>query len=94
MEVCVARELTKLHEEWLYGSVADVRTQLAAREKVRGEFVVVIAAVPQRVADDVDAWIEALWREGVAPATIKAVVARATGLGKSEVWSRLEALKG
>ena len=39
-----ARELTKLHEEFLRGTAADVRQQLAARDRIRGEFVLLIEA--------------------------------------------------
>jgi len=45
--VAVARELTKLHEEFLRGAVADVSRQLAAREHIRGEFVLLIEAPPK-----------------------------------------------
>src|SRR5438128_7805688 len=38
-QVCVARELTKIHEEYLFGKVSDVRK----RVKPLGEFVVVVA---------------------------------------------------
>ena len=39
----VCRELTKLHEETLRGTLGSLRTALAAREQIRGELVVVIA---------------------------------------------------
>ena len=42
LNIVVARELTKLHEEFLRGAVADVRRELAAREHIRGEFVLLI----------------------------------------------------
>jgi 16S rRNA (cytidine1402-2'-O)-methyltransferase len=38
-EVCIARELTKLHEEYLWGRLSEVRD----RVKELGEFVVVVA---------------------------------------------------
>jgi len=41
-QACVARELSKIHEEWLSGTLADVRATLEAREKLLGEFVVMI----------------------------------------------------
>ena len=47
VRVVVARELTKLHEEFLRGTVAEVRAQLAARERVRGEIVLLIEAASQ-----------------------------------------------
>jgi 16S rRNA (cytidine1402-2'-O)-methyltransferase len=38
----IARELTKLHEEVLRGSLNDVRAALAARPSIKGEIVVVV----------------------------------------------------
>lgn len=39
--VCVAREMTKLHEEFLRGTVKEVLEQLEKREKLRGEITLV-----------------------------------------------------
>jgi 16S rRNA (cytidine1402-2'-O)-methyltransferase len=44
LRVVAARELTKLHEEFLRGTVAEVRAQLASRDRIRGEFVLLIEA--------------------------------------------------
>jgi 16S rRNA (cytidine1402-2'-O)-methyltransferase len=44
LRVVAARELTKLHEEFLRGTVAEVRAQLAGRDRIRGEFVLLIEA--------------------------------------------------
>jgi len=41
-QACVVRELSKLHEEWLRGTLAEVRAALAARPELLGEFVVVL----------------------------------------------------
>lgn len=41
-QCCVCRELSKVHEEWLYGTVADVRARLAERKEQLGEFVVML----------------------------------------------------
>ena len=38
----VARELTKIHEEFLRGTVAEIRHNLAARDRIRGEIVLLI----------------------------------------------------
>ena len=40
----LARELTKLHEEFLRGTAGEVRRALSARERVRGEMVLLIEA--------------------------------------------------
>src|SRR5271156_900778 len=42
--VVVARELTKLHEEILRGTVSDVRQELVSRESVRGEITLLVEA--------------------------------------------------
>jgi 16S rRNA (cytidine1402-2'-O)-methyltransferase len=41
-QCCVVRELSKIHEEWLRGSLAEVRVLLASRPELLGEFVVVL----------------------------------------------------
>ncbi|MGB6973209.1 MAG: 16S rRNA (cytidine(1402)-2'-O)-methyltransferase [Terracidiphilus sp.] len=38
----VARELTKVHEEFLRGTVAEVRQALASRDRIRGEFTLLV----------------------------------------------------
>jgi 16S rRNA (cytidine1402-2'-O)-methyltransferase len=38
-EVCIARELTKLHEEFLFGKLSEIREKV----KVLGEFVIVVS---------------------------------------------------
>lgn len=49
LRIVAARELTKIHEEFLRGTVAEVRKELAARDRVRGEFVLLIEG-PARAA--------------------------------------------
>jgi len=40
--VILARELTKLHEEFLRGTPQELFDNLSAREAVRGEFVLIL----------------------------------------------------
>ncbi|MDR3752148.1 MAG: 16S rRNA (cytidine(1402)-2'-O)-methyltransferase [Terracidiphilus sp.] len=47
LRVVVARELTKIHEEFLRGTVAAARQNLAARDRVRGEITLLVEALPQ-----------------------------------------------
>jgi 16S rRNA (cytidine1402-2'-O)-methyltransferase len=44
LRIVAARELTKIHEEFLRGTVTDVRQELASRDRVRGEFVLLFEA--------------------------------------------------
>jgi 16S rRNA (cytidine1402-2'-O)-methyltransferase len=42
LRVALARELTKIHEEFLRGTVAEVRRDLAGRDRIRGEITLVV----------------------------------------------------
>ena len=44
LRVVVARELTKLHEEFVRGTVAEVRKELGSRDRIRGEITLLIEA--------------------------------------------------
>ncbi len=44
VRVVVARELTKVHEEFVRGTVAEVRRELAGRDRIRGEITLLIEA--------------------------------------------------
>jgi 16S rRNA (cytidine1402-2'-O)-methyltransferase len=46
-QAVAARELTKVHEEWIRGDVASVKANLAARAEILGEFVVVFHPEPE-----------------------------------------------
>ena len=40
--VCIGREMTKLHEEYIRGGAAEVLTELSSRASIKGEFAIVI----------------------------------------------------
>jgi 16S rRNA (cytidine1402-2'-O)-methyltransferase len=44
LRVVVARELTKVHEEFHRGTVVEVRQDLASRDRVRGEMTLIVEA--------------------------------------------------
>ncbi len=53
LRAVVARELTKLHEEFLRGTVAEVRKELAARDRIRGEITLLVEApTPTKSSND------------------------------------------
>jgi 16S rRNA (cytidine1402-2'-O)-methyltransferase len=47
LRVVVARELTKVHEEFVRGAIAEVRKELGSRERMRGEITLLIEALAQ-----------------------------------------------
>jgi 16S rRNA (cytidine1402-2'-O)-methyltransferase len=94
--VVLARELTKLHEEFLRGPVNALRETLAARPSVRGEMVLLLepsaaaaeAAVARPgIAAEVAALVKSL---GVSEMDALKRVARERGLGKSEAYRELQ----
>jgi 16S rRNA (cytidine1402-2'-O)-methyltransferase len=95
--VVIARELTKLHEEFLRGSVAEVRAALASRT-VRGEMVLMLAPEAAAAAVDkrlsVGAEVAALQAEGLSEKDALKRVARERGMGKSEAYRELQRAQG
>jgi 16S rRNA (cytidine1402-2'-O)-methyltransferase len=94
--VVIARELTKLHEEFLRGPVGELRAQLAARPSIRGEIVLMLAPsmaenedAEQRVsiAVEVAALVKAA---GISEMDALKRVARDRGIGKSDAYRELQ----
>ncbi len=54
LRIVVSRELTKIHEEFLRGTVAEVRSELAKRDCIRGE-ITLLVEVPARNASAIGA---------------------------------------
>jgi 16S rRNA (cytidine1402-2'-O)-methyltransferase len=89
--VVLARELTKLHEEFLRGGAIEVRARLAERERVRGEMVVLVEARPSVASnageESIAALVERLMKdEGLSEKDALKRAARERGMGKSEVY--------
>jgi 16S rRNA (cytidine1402-2'-O)-methyltransferase len=96
--VVVARELTKLHEEFLRGTASELQAQLAARSTVRGEIVLLLApqsvskdAAPQNQKRNIAEEVAALMKsEGLAEMDALKRVARDRGIGKSQAYRELQ----
>lgn len=90
----IARELTKLHEEFLRGTVAEIRAQLASRASVRGEIVLLFSPTPKQTAattQSVAAEVAALMQsESLSEKDALKRVARERGIGKSEAYRELQ----
>jgi 16S rRNA (cytidine1402-2'-O)-methyltransferase len=94
--VVLARELTKLHEEFLRGTVQEVRAILAARESIRGEMVLLVDAQPlsasaAAIGASVMEWVAELEKsDGLTEKDALKRVARERGVSKSEIWRELQ----
>jgi 16S rRNA (cytidine1402-2'-O)-methyltransferase len=51
LRVVLARELTKIHEEFLRTTAAEARRELAGRDRIRGEFTLLVEARPRTAAE-------------------------------------------
>lgn len=87
----VHREITKMHEETLRGTVGDVAEALTARPSIRGEFTVVVEGSKEKGTDEAEArrLTALLAQEALAPAAIKRVVSSFTGVRKKQVHAWL-----
>ena len=90
--VVVARELTKIHEEFLRGTAAEIREALEKRPSVKGEITVMIGKGETANMDDTPLAeaVEKLVRSGVPRMEALKTVARQRGLPKREVYKRLQ----
>ena len=94
--VVLARELTKLHEEFLRSTVQDVRNQLAARESIRGEMVLLLDAHPLSATaanppSSLQAHLAELEKsEDLTEKDALKRIARERGVSKSELWRELQ----
>jgi 16S rRNA (cytidine1402-2'-O)-methyltransferase len=84
----LARELTKLHEEFLRGTAGEIREELARRPAVKGEFTLVIARSEERAQiEDPASEVERLEREeGLDRMGAIKAVAKRTGVPKREIY--------
>ncbi len=90
-EIVVARELTKLHEEFLRGTAAEVHATLSGRPVVRGEITLLIgkASEPQPDETPLADAVRALELQGVPHMEAIKQVAKSRGLPKREVYRTL-----
>jgi 16S rRNA (cytidine1402-2'-O)-methyltransferase len=86
--VVIARELTKLHEEFLRGTAAELHATLSARPSVKGEITLLIGKPEHAEMDDtpIEDAIRALEASGVSRMDAIKNVAKARGLSKREVY--------
>ncbi len=90
--VAVCRELTKVHEEVVRGSAAELAERYASSE-VRGEVVLVIGPAPAEAAE-MEAAVDAVRRlvdAGAKPRPAAAVVAELTGASANALYAALTA---
>lgn len=92
--VLVARELTKLHEEILRGTVVEVQEKLQSKD-IRGEVLVVVEGQGKRKEKTQvsERFLEFLIRRGFPDKEIIGILSEELGVGKNALKRQISALK-
>jgi len=89
---CVARELTKLHEQVFRGTLEDIGRALGGEIPLLGEFVLVVAGRPQAAAEENAAnaaevrRVFGVLRRELSPGRAAALTAELTGVSRNVVY--------
>jgi len=97
----VARELTKLHEEFARGSLSELAQKFSSPESARGEMVLIIdrALIPdqagkEQIVTSVSALVAQLEASGLDHRAALKKAARELGIPRAEAYRRLVAERG
>ena len=92
--VAVARELTKVHEEFVRGTAGSVLDEFRSRPAIKGELVVLVAAagaVERRSSEPLAARVAELERSGLKRMNAIKQAAREQGISKRDAYAQVEA---
>jgi len=94
--VVLAREMTKLHQEFLRGTAASLRESLGRRPPLKGEITLLVgrAVTPPGDRTPLREAVEAALRSGLNRMEAIKTVARQRGLPKREVYRAFEGPRG
>jgi len=90
-EVVLARELTKVHEEFLRGTAAEILEALKRRQPLKGEITLMVGKGETAEPDEqpLENAVQQLMDSGVPRMQALKTVARRRGLSKREVYRQL-----
>lgn len=94
-EICLAREISKVHEEYLAGTAGEVLRELESREAI-GEVTVIVRGSPTGGSIGDDALRErarALLAAGFSKKDVLRALAEETGLGRNRIYELLLTLE-
>jgi len=88
--IVLARELTKVHEEFVQGTAAELAKKLSERPSIKGEIVVMVGKSEVAELDEspVEDAVEKLLLAGIPRMDALKAVARERGLSKREVYKK------
>ncbi len=88
-QICLARELTKLHEEFLRGTIDEV---LDVTEELKGEMVLVVQGqteLPEQSLEQVTDLAMELAQSGLKPKAAAAKASENSGFSKNEIYAEM-----
>lgn len=92
-KICLARELTKIHEEFWRGMTSGALEHLQAEENIRGEFVIILAPPEQKeehyTLDELLQKVQDLIQDGVPKKEALAEVAQKYKVPKRDLYNEL-----
>ncbi len=98
-QACLARELTKVHEEWLHGTLDDIHAELSHRPKIQGEITLLLeggepAPASNTWPDSLTEHMEAeMAKNGMSRKEALKAVARQRGITRKEAYRLILAEK-
>ena len=87
---CIVRELTKVHEEVLRGTLPELLAEISGRERVPGEITVVVGGAPERAERPVEEIVRAALVE--APGSSRDLakeIAGRTGISRKAAYEEI-----
>lgn len=88
-QACIARELTKMYEEFVRGTLSELKAHIA-RQGIRGEYVLVVAGAAEQARETDEATIRARLQELLAGGgrlkEIASLLARETTWASSDIY--------
>jgi 16S rRNA (cytidine1402-2'-O)-methyltransferase len=93
-DIVVARELTKIHEEFLHGTASEIEETLKDRENIKGEVTLLVAKAMKPPVDErpIEVAVEEQMRSGLSRMDAMKAVAKSRGLSKRDVYREFEHL--
>ncbi|MCL5884231.1 MAG: 16S rRNA (cytidine(1402)-2'-O)-methyltransferase [Deltaproteobacteria bacterium] len=92
---CLVRELTKVHEEILRGTLGDLAEEIASRESVLGEITLVVGGAPKTVEMSVEEIVRAALADVAGSSRdLAREIAERTGLSRKEVYAEILRQRG
>ena len=92
---CLARELTKMHEEWVRGTLTELLEIMSARSRIRGEITLAVGPAHDEVPKSQlpvsmeEAVQDEIHKTGVSHKEALKAVARRLGISRKEAYKQL-----